>query len=349
MTNASLRQIEADRVALSEECLPRFCELLRDVPAERRIVTAIGGHPVELCFGDESLEPVICKALSQTGDVANGATPFRIVLHTLSSDIPLPAPTHAAANDIFMLDDGDWTFVWQRNGEFVSCVDWLRNTGYWIASDAVCIPFIERAAPLKHLLTLWLGRQGKILTHAAAVGVGSEGVLVLGAGGSGKSTTSILCMTHGLSFVSDDHCLVSVDDEPTVHSLYTSVKISAEDYDQLPDIASVPCLSGRPPEEKMVLLLNENRNLRLAPKLRIRGLFLAQITPQEDSCLRPVGPAQAFKALAASAALHLPAERRNALGTFSTLGRHVPAYVLELGSNRKRIPEVIHNYLAMVN
>lgn len=350
MASASLRRIEADSETFSGGCLRQFCESLRFLPSEGRVVTAIGEHPVELCFGDKSLEPVICKALSQTGNAASGAIPFRIVLHTLASaDIPQPVHALAAANEIFVFDDGEWTIIWQRNGEVVSCVDWLLNTGYWIVSDGTSIPFIDRAAPLKHLLSLWLGRQGKILTHAAAIGVGSEGVLILGAGGSGKSTTSILCMTNGLAFVSDDHCLASVDGGPTVHSLYSSVKISAEDVDGLPGIGAIPCLSGRPPDEKMVLLLNGSKDLRLAPKLHIRGLFLAQIAPREDSCLRPVGTAHAFKALAASSALHLPAERRNALRTFSTLGRRVPAYVLELGSNRKRIPEVIRDYLAEVN
>jgi len=324
----------------------RFSEALQCAPPGKQIHISIGEHPVDLCLGDESLGPVFCAALNCTDIQGRGLAPFRIVLHTFASaGISHSVSSGAADNEVLVLHDAELTYISQRNGEFVCCVDWKRNTGYCVVPDASRVPFIDSAAPLRHLLSLWFGRQGKALTHAAAVGVGSEGVLIVGHGGSGKSTTSVLCMADGLEFVSDDHCLVGLEDGPAVYSLYSSVKIAAADVDGLPVLGAIPQLGGRPPAEKMVFLLNGCSAVRLSRKLRIRGLFLAQIVARNESSLRPAGRAQAFKTLSASTALHLPGERRNALSIFAELSRRVPAYLLELGSDRRQIPELIRNYL----
>lgn len=234
----------------------------------------------------------------------------------------------------------------QRGGAAISCVDWEKNTAYWIVRDPQCISFIDRSAPLTHLLALWFARHGKVLTHAACVGLNGEGVLIMGKSGAGKSTTSLLCMNDGFEFVSDDHCLVSTAPVATAYSLYASAKIHHDGFDGLESLKAVPQLTGRPAGEKEILLLNRSRHTRLSTHLRLRAIFRAQIMDDERaSRLRPMSQADAFKVLAASCSLHVPNERKNAIRHFGDLSRQVPAYTLELGSERERIPEIIRDYL----
>ena len=49
---------------------------------------------------------------------------------------------------------------------------------------------------------------GLVLLHAAAVGDADGVVLLVGNGGSGKSTTSVVCSQAGLGFLADDFCLL---------------------------------------------------------------------------------------------------------------------------------------------
>ena len=74
---------------------------------------------------------------------------------------------------------------------------------YWISS-AARFPDIERGSPLRTLIHQWLSRGGLQLVHAAALG-GPEGcVLVVGRGGSGKSSTALACLDSDLGHLADD-------------------------------------------------------------------------------------------------------------------------------------------------
>lgn len=310
----------------------------------------LAGHPIHLLTGDASLEPMLLSTLNRHSAPLPGLAPLQIVLHTFRSApeiARLIAPAQGAdEHEVLVYEDQEWSLVVQRGGAAISCVDWDQNTAYWIVRDPRCLSYIDRAAPLTHLLALWFARHGKILTHAACVGLNGEGVLIVGKGGAGKSTTSLLCMNDGFEFVSDDHCLVSTAPIATAHSLYGSAKICEDGFDGLEGLKAVPQLTGRPTGEKVILLLNRSRDTQLTTHLRLRAIFRAQITNNErTSRLRPMSQADAFKVLAASCALHVPSERKNAIHHFSQLSRQVPAYTLELGSELERVPEVVRDYL----
>jgi hypothetical protein len=51
--------------------------------------------------------------------------------------------------------------------------------------------------------------QGLISLHAACVGLGGRGVLMMGPSGAGKSTVSLQCLLQGLDFLSEDAVFVS--------------------------------------------------------------------------------------------------------------------------------------------
>ena len=72
------------------------------------------------------------------------------------------------------------------------------------------------------------------MVHAAAVGDESGGVLLVGRGGSGKSTTALSCLGTQVGYLADDYCLVEMVEGPRVHSLYTSGKANRGSIARLP-------------------------------------------------------------------------------------------------------------------
>ena len=53
--------------------------------------------------------------------------------------------------------------------------------------------------------------QGLVSLHAACVGLGGRGVLMMGPSGAGKSTVALLCLLQGLDFLSEDAVFVAPD------------------------------------------------------------------------------------------------------------------------------------------
>ena len=53
--------------------------------------------------------------------------------------------------------------------------------------------------------------QGLVSLHAACVGAGGRGVLMMGPSGAGKSTVALLCLLQGLDFLSEDAVFVAPD------------------------------------------------------------------------------------------------------------------------------------------
>ena len=79
-----------------------------------------------------------------------------------------------------------------------------------------------------------MGNYGFQLVHAGAVGTRDGGVLLVGKGGSGKSTTTFTCLDSGLAYVSDDYCIIENSSIPYTHSLYSTGKLNAEDVGRFP-------------------------------------------------------------------------------------------------------------------
>jgi hypothetical protein len=121
-----------------------------------------------------------------------------------------------------------------------------------------------RAHPASTVIATWLAHSGAQMLHVAAVGDASGAALIVGAGGAGKSTTALACARSGLGFLGDDLCVVDPTDEPTVHALYATAKMTPESEARL-DFRPGSIL-GRTENGKLALALDDRVSvLRSAP------------------------------------------------------------------------------------
>ncbi|WAT18944.1 hypothetical protein OZN62_05065 [Aurantiacibacter sp. MUD11] len=116
---------------------------------------------------------------------------------------------------------------------------------YWWISSPERLPAYERAAPLREILQAWSEHKRGVFVHAAAVGDTSGAILLVGKGGSGKSTTAMAAASAGLRLVGEDYCLLSYRDRtPMVHSLFASAKLTDHSLSMFPDwrqLQSIRC------------------------------------------------------------------------------------------------------------
>lgn len=214
--------------------------------------------------------------------------------------------------------------------------------------DATALSLHERGRPLFTPLMLWLQDRHVQPVHASLVARDGQGILLGGPGGSGKSSVSIACLEGGFDFLSDDYVGLERRAEGFVgHSVFCSIHLdeaNLQRFSTLVPHALAPSLAG---EDKPLVLLSELFDHGLVPAATIRAVVLPRVTGVPSPRLRPAKQAETLLRLAPSSLFLLP-YAQTGLRALATLIEAVPAFWLELGDGRERIPGVVADLLREV-
>jgi hypothetical protein len=212
---------------------------------------------------------------------------------------------------------------------------------YWVR-DASALPFYELAAPFRHILAAWLGPRGCTLVHAAGVGTREGGVLLVGRGGSGKSTSALACLGSSLRYAADDYLLV---EGGVAHTLYSSGKLRPDSLELLPHLRPLVDNLDRVPEEKAVLYLDERRHGELVAGFPVAAVVACRIGTGTGTRVERISPAAALAALAPSTILQLPGSGQDALDAMAALIALVPTFSLDLPPDPSEVPGAVAGIL----
>jgi hypothetical protein len=222
------------------------------------------------------------------------------------------------------------------------------DAGWFWVPDATALPYWDYTAPFRHVLSWWLAGRGCRHVHGGAVGAEEGGFLLVGPGGSGKSTTALTSLLDDrLRYAGDDYVAVGGEDDPVVHSLYCSGKVHREDLDRLPHLRPALANDGRP-DEKAVFFVPAAFPGRSIPSFPLRAIVLPRVTDRRAARAVPGTHAAALAALAPSTIFQLHPPRREALAQMARLVRTVPTFVLELGADVETIPDELVRLLEQV-
>ncbi|HCR86241.1 MAG TPA: hypothetical protein DIV86_06145 [Alphaproteobacteria bacterium] len=84
----------------------------------------------------------------------------------------------------------------------------------------------ELHSPLREFFHIWALKNNALLIHSGIVSKNGVAILLPGAGGSGKSTTTISCLQHNLQTTGDDYNLIfKTEASFKVCTLYSNVKL----------------------------------------------------------------------------------------------------------------------------
>lgn len=228
-----------------------------------------------------------------------------------------------------------------------SLYDRERSHGvYWVES-ADHIPYFERAAPFRTMLSWALEDFGFQSVHAAGVGWPDGGVLLAGPGGSGKSGTALCCLAAGMKHLADDYCLIGDNPDPTAFSMYGVAKLNGiADLQRMPSFlpfVTNPDASG---DEKLVLQLSESYASQLVTRFPVRAIVVPRVTSQTATSLAPISAASALRALGPTTLLQRPGAGDEAMQAMSSFVRGLPCFELQLGSKLDDVPRAIGGLLA---
>lgn len=227
----------------------------------------------------------------------------------------------------------------------VSVLDGVANEAWFWAPDPAVMLSWDWASPMRAILHWWLGGMGILQVHGGAVGTDDGGVIIVGRGGSGKSTTSLACLTAGLQYAGDDFVAIETRPEPRVHSLYSSGKLESHQIERFPELVSAVVNPVREEEEKAIIYADRRVPRVTVPGFPLRAVLVPRIAGVRDTGVVPTSGIAALAALAPSTIFQLHPPQENALAEMAELVRRVPCYSLELGTDLTQIPGAIAGLL----
>lgn len=322
--------------------------LLGPVPKSPAVVERLrlAGKPVVIRFGSQPLAELLVRSLRHLRHPSSEAPELVIDCWNLE-DTPAPArPAGWADDGLNYLETGPIQLAWEAQGGRLVVYDRDRNHAWMRFGPLDSIPAWEAAAPFRTILHWWASDHSMQLIHAAAVGDSRGGVLLVGRGGSGKSTTALACLVGGLGYAGDDYCLVEPGPSPRVHGLYLSGKGHPQTADLLPQLRGA-LLSGRRTDEgKSIVFADEIAPSSISLGFPLVSLVVPHIDGRDFSELQPLSPVEALRAVAPSTVLQLPGQRSPGLARLADLVRRVPCWKLGLSRDPGNAVQVLADLIA---
>lgn len=315
-----------------------------------RRVIFLPGLTVEAWFSDPAYAELCARNIRQTTPVISkpDLTVFLLDAETLG----WPAPERwgadvfdrqamngalesAGLRGAYLHDPRVWQFF-SPEGQFG--VQLIRRAG--------ALPPWEPGAPLRAFLHWGLKVRGLHLCHAATLGLDGRGILLVGAGGAGKSGTTLAGIAGGLETAGDDYCLLTAGERVAALPLFRILK---------QDPAGVArAFGGRgeaqgfgPTNWQGKFEIHESA-LRRSPfvdTLDIRAIVVPEVAHAERSVFQPVSPALAMRAFAPSSSFQLPDGEKESIAFAAALCRRLPCFKLSLSTDAADIAGAIATFL----
>ena len=333
------------------EAADRAFQAARAKAGEQQASFVIGGQTIQLCFAGPAWLPQFTAALAHRAAPPAQHPDLTICIwDDASTGAAMPPPPWSAGDyaprgEIAAYCDARYRAGYQMEAGLLSLLDTQRGRGLLWTANAARLPRYELTFPARAIVYWWAQTQGMQMAHAGAVGHAGGGVLLVGKGGSGKSTTALACLQAGLDYAGDDYVLVDDKPAPRAHSVYGTGKLHADHIGRLPAYEPLISNGDHLGAEKALLYLHERYAGRLAADLPLSAIVLPRVTGAARTCYRPLATVPALAGLAASTLRQLPGAGAADHQRLSRLARRLPGYTLELGTDLDEIPAVVRRLI----
>ena len=326
--------------------------------AVRRLPIVLAGRPAAIEVVGEALFDRIAPALSHlapAGAPADGAPDFTAALWDADAtgirEVP-PAPGESPTAPALISVSADGRWVVQRRTHAVVGHDRARGAVVGWFAGVPRLPLYDRGRPLHPQILLANQDRGAPPLHAALVARGGRGALLVGAGGSGKTTASLACLLAGFDFLGDDYVSLMRDGRGRFvgHGVYSSTHVDPTHLRRFPELHARAVLPSWPGEDKAVVFLRDvveqvagcGRLLRESP---IDALFLPSVRGDATRVV-PATPAEAGRRLVQGGLALAAHAGAGGMAELFELAAGVPPFRLDLGTDLSAIPVAIDAVLA---
>lgn len=293
----------------------------------------------------------LCERLTRC--LVKGGTGEDLTIFLLSGSHPpfarppiwnLPHSDNRHTERLHLSQEGDLSALHNPDFDLWTILDHTRRQALmWVASDEQ-IPFWEEGAPFKLILHWYLGPTRLCLVHGGIVGNGRQGCMLLGPGGSGKSTTVAACVDHGLTVCGDD--LALIEDRGSVWrawGLYDALKL--DPTGSIPVPARLAAAPSTPCGNKRLMRYTDLDLNRFELQMPLTALLHCVVANTPRTAIKPASPAALLRALAPPTIFLLRGREEPTLAKIGKLVRSLPGYRLELGHDPAEAAATLQGWL----
>jgi hypothetical protein len=340
-----------------EGCFQRLCSAFAHASERTGIMApsyTLAGHRVRVSIAGTQLASALAPAWTHMTSGEHGdAAPALEILSWDETESGVSAPelpwawSELSGTVRLVLPPGGEAFrvhAYEEGVMFFMYSVAERKAVFW-TRDARQLPTFFRAAPFLTLMHWWSKTQGLRLVHAGAVGTDAGAALIAGKGGSGKSTTSLLCVLAGMHFLSDDFCLVQAGEKPQVHCLNSSGKLHRDHFQRFPELAARSVDPVPDAFDKPLIFMHEHFPSQVKASLLLRAVIVPQMTGTEQTAFEPLSPSMALRALTSSTMFQFSPDDGSAFRDMAAVLRGLPSFRLLLGTRTEEIAPVVREIL----
>jgi hypothetical protein len=232
---------------------------------------------------------------------------------------------------------------------FIALDPQQRSALLVMSPDMLGFPYHVRYEMLEFAVYVLASRVQRLVPlHAACIGRGGRGILLLGSSGAGKSTVSLHCLIHGLDFLAEDSVLVRPEGLMAtgvanfLHIRPDSLRF-VDDTHSLSAIRKSRVIQRRSGIKKFEIDLRHQRFRLARDPLRISAVvFVSPRHGSPGSLLRPIAKARLLAQLGSSQRY---AASQPGWSTFCREVSRLPAFELRRGSHPLRAVEALEQLL----
>lgn len=221
-----------------------------------------------------------------------------------------------------------------------------ENSAVCVIKDARNLNNSFVSAPFIKLISIWASKQNLNILHAGCVSKNNKGVLIVGKGGKGKSSTSVQCIIDGLDYLSDDYILIDNSNEKTIaYSIYNSGKLHLNHIEKFKKIKYFIEIGNLDQSNKPLLFLSPIFKNQIKRSTEINAIIVPLITSNVSANYYRISSIEALKDLAPSTLILLNNNDLNGLKSLANLTRKLPNFCLEIGSDYEDISLKVKNII----
>lgn len=302
-------------------------------------VRRVAGTPVAFRVAGPDLAGHLLPAFEHLPPTAEPPAFTAVAWEARSSgvDIPrLPDAPSGPAPSRAVIDRARAASSTSSGRVMLEAYDQASATGWFAIGDIADLTTGERGAPFRLALHWWLTARGLQFAHGGAVGLHGTAVLIVGPTGAGKSSTTLSCVEDGFDYVADDYCAVDASG-PVVHSLYSSAKLFSEDVHRYRKLATASAPVHNPTDDKMLVLVHRALPAQVVRQQDLGAIVVPARTHRPTTSFAPISRGAGLQALAPSTVGQFPGGAATTLAALAALSRSVPAYRLDLGTERATV------------
>ncbi len=335
------------------QCMTSFNAAARRNGIEK-INLELGGKRITMFCAGKKLQQSILLSLSgiRTNHEEKISADLNIYLWDGNSEIDFPCQKLKQELDryrdkVSVINEKNIHLQYNPVGEIVSLIDIENREAFYFAPDANKLPDYEVCTPMRMIMNWFCKMNGMLFIHAAGIGYGGNGALLVGKSGAGKSTTALLSLIYGLEFIGDDYVAISIGEKKMAYQIYRGSKIMDKTLPQFSKLLPYIIKTNKTQEKNVVILPNDLGHI--VPALQIKTIIRPRVEYALKSSFKKYAAMQILTEFATSTILQMPGCGEYMLRDLGQLCQEIPAYTLSLSKDFQEIAESLKVFISEGN